>query len=41
MVVREVKSIQYSLNFLKQLIEMDFQGLNEYGFKVLGQQQAT
>lgn len=41
MVVREVKSIQYSLNFLKQLIEMDFQGLTEYGFKVLGQQQAT
>ena len=36
MVVREVKSIQYSLNFLKQLIEMDFQGLTEYGFKVLG-----
>jgi hypothetical protein len=41
MVVKEVKSIQYSLNFLAQLIQFDFEGLTEAGFKVLGQPQAT
>ena len=36
-VVKEVKSIQFSLNFLATLIQTDFEGLTESGFKILGQ----
>jgi hypothetical protein len=40
-VVKEVKSIQYSLKFLTQLIHVDFEMLNEAGFKILGNVQGT
>jgi len=41
MVVKEVKSIQYSLKFLAQQIHQDFESLSEAGFKILGHPQST
>lgn len=41
MVIKEVKSMQYSLKFLAQLIHQDFETLNECQFKILGHPQST
>jgi len=40
-VVKEVKSIQYSLKFLTRMIHCDFEMLNEAGFKILGNVQGN
>lgn len=40
-VVREVKSMQYSLKFLAAQIHCDFEALAEAGFKILGHPQST
>ena len=41
LVVKEVKSVQYSLNFLTEYCMNDFKRLQECNFQVTGQQRAT
>ena len=41
LVVREVKSIQYCLNFLAGFVKFDFQRLQQSSFQIVGQQHAT
>ena len=41
LVVKEVKSVQFSLNFLPEFTRFDFQRLQHCNFQITGQQSAT